>query len=187
VARHIPLQSSRQGLQLCLDRISIKGLQRKLWAFKVAGALGLGISRLPFGSPETKSHLDVAPVEKHRVYYKGEGSGFPQVRAMVSLVSPNCPWLVLVPKVLKLCINHLVLVFCRSVRVIEVCQFFRVPSQSSSTPLYPSQVLRAKERAPTPYSSVVLCLGFTFESLKELGTRHLSYSNLFNISKRWFK
>jgi hypothetical protein len=31
---------------------------------------------LPFGSPETKSHLDVAPVDKCRVYYKGEGGGF---------------------------------------------------------------------------------------------------------------
>jgi hypothetical protein len=28
-------------------------------------------------------------VERHIIYYKGEGGGFPQVRAMVSLVSPN--------------------------------------------------------------------------------------------------
>jgi hypothetical protein len=27
----------------------------------------------------------------HRVYYKGEGGGFPQVRAVVSLVSLNFP------------------------------------------------------------------------------------------------
>jgi hypothetical protein len=27
----------------------------------------------------TKSHLDVAPVEKCIVYYKGEGDDFPQV------------------------------------------------------------------------------------------------------------
>ncbi len=48
----------------------------------------MGISGLPLGGPETKSHLDVAPVARHRVYYKGEGGGFPQVRAMVSLVCP---------------------------------------------------------------------------------------------------
>ncbi len=47
----------------------------------------MGISRLPFGSPRTKNHLDVAPVESYKVYYKGEGGGFPQVRAVVSLVS----------------------------------------------------------------------------------------------------
>jgi hypothetical protein len=58
-----------------------------------------------------------------------------------------CSWFVLAPKVLQLCINHLVLVLCRSVWVIEACQFFLIPSRSSSTPLYPSKVLRAKERA----------------------------------------
>jgi hypothetical protein len=39
---------------------------------------------------------------------------------------------------------------CRSVWVVEACQFFLVPSRSSNTPLYPSKVLQAKERAPTP-------------------------------------
>jgi len=39
----------------------------------------LAISGLPLGSPGTKSHLDVGPVERCRVYYKGEGGGFPQV------------------------------------------------------------------------------------------------------------
>jgi hypothetical protein len=32
----------------------------------------MGISRLPLGSPETKNHLDVAPVERCIIYYKGE-------------------------------------------------------------------------------------------------------------------
>jgi hypothetical protein len=40
-------------------------------------------------------------------------------------------------------------------------------------PLYPSIVLRAKERAPTPCPSVVFNLGLTFESRKELGVRQL--------------
>jgi hypothetical protein len=35
--------------------------------------------------------LDVALMERDIVYYKGEGGGFPQVRAMVSLVNPNLP------------------------------------------------------------------------------------------------
>jgi hypothetical protein len=61
----------------------------------------VGISRLPLGSPEIKIHLDVAPVERSIIYYKGEGGGFPQVRAMVSLVSSNFPWFVLAPKVLQ--------------------------------------------------------------------------------------
>jgi hypothetical protein len=68
-----------------------------------------------FGSPETKCHLDLGLVERHKVYYKGEGGGFPQVRAKVSLVNPNYPWLVLAPKVLQLCTNHFVSVLCRFV------------------------------------------------------------------------
>jgi len=39
----------------------------------------LGISGLPFGSPGTKGHLGAGPVARHRVYYKGEVVGFPQV------------------------------------------------------------------------------------------------------------
>ncbi len=51
----------------------------------------MGIPRLPLGSPRTKCHLDVGFVERHIEYYKGEGDGFPQVRAMVSLVNPSLP------------------------------------------------------------------------------------------------
>jgi hypothetical protein len=51
----------------------------------------LGISRFPLGSLGTKCHLDVSPVASHKVYYKGEGGGFPQVRAMVTLVSLKLP------------------------------------------------------------------------------------------------
>ncbi len=58
---------------------------------KVVGVPTLGISRLPFGSLETKCHLDVGLVERHKVYYKGEGGGFPQIRAVVNLVSPSLP------------------------------------------------------------------------------------------------
>jgi len=48
-----------------------------------------------------KSHVDVGLMERSRVYYKGDGGGFPQVRAVVDLVCLCCPWLVLAPKVLQ--------------------------------------------------------------------------------------
>ncbi len=51
----------------------------------------LGISELQLGSPGTKWHLGVGFMAKHKEYYKGEGDGFPQVRAVVSLVSPCLP------------------------------------------------------------------------------------------------
>ncbi len=49
----------------------------------------MGISRLPLRSPRTKCHLDAGPVASHKIYYKGEGGGFPQVQAVVSLVNPS--------------------------------------------------------------------------------------------------
>jgi hypothetical protein len=87
----------------------------KLWAPKVVGILVVRISGLSLGSPRTKNHLDVAPVERCRVHYKGEGGGFLQVWAVLNFVNPNCPWFVLAPKVFQLCTNHLVLVLCRFV------------------------------------------------------------------------
>ncbi len=78
---------------------------------KVKGLQGCG----PRGVPREKSHLDVGSVASHRVYYNGEGGGFPQVQAVVSLMCPCCPWLILAPKVLQLCTNHFVWVVCRPV------------------------------------------------------------------------
>ncbi len=80
-----------KGYNFFLDFIPIGGLHTKLWGPKVVGVPTLAISRLPFGSPKTKSHLDVGLVERHIIYYKGEGGGFPQVRVVVSHVSPSLP------------------------------------------------------------------------------------------------
>jgi hypothetical protein len=44
-----------------------------------------------FKTPGTKCHLDVGLVERHKVYYKGEGGGSLQVWAVVSLVNPSLP------------------------------------------------------------------------------------------------
>jgi hypothetical protein len=91
VTCHIPLESSRWELKLFFrPHINPKSV-KKVMGPKIAGVLSLGISGLPLASLGTKGHLDVAIVEKHRIYYKGEGGGFPQVRAMVSLVSPSLP------------------------------------------------------------------------------------------------
>jgi len=121
------------------DHITIRGLLAKLWGSKVARVPFGAILGLPLGGPEKNSHLDVAYVESSRVYYKGEGGGFPQVRAVVSLVCPCCPWLVLAPRVFQLCTHHFVWVVCRPMWVSEACQLFLIPSRSSNTPLYPSK------------------------------------------------
>jgi hypothetical protein len=58
---------------------------------KVPGVQTRTVSGFTLGSPGTKSHLDVAPLEWRKVYYMGEGGGFPRVWAMVSQVSLELP------------------------------------------------------------------------------------------------
>jgi len=87
----IPLKSSQRGYNFALNLISVEGLHAKLWGPKITRIPTLGISRLPFWSPETKCHLDVGLMEKHIVYYKGEGGSFPQVWAMMNFVSLSLP------------------------------------------------------------------------------------------------
>jgi hypothetical protein len=58
---------------------------------KIPGVQTGTVSGFPFGSLGTKDHLDVALMEWRRVYYMGEGGGFPRVRAVVSQVSQELP------------------------------------------------------------------------------------------------
>jgi hypothetical protein len=82
VACDIPLQSSRRRLQFCF-RLHF---HRKS-AHKVMGPQSCGSPNIDnFG---TKNHLDVGLVERCRVYYKGEGGGLLQVRAVVSFVTSS--------------------------------------------------------------------------------------------------
>jgi len=80
-----------EGYNFASNLISIRGLHTKLWDPKVVRVPTLGVLGLPFESPGTKCHLDVGLMERHILYYKGEGDGFPQLRVMVSLVSSNLP------------------------------------------------------------------------------------------------
>jgi hypothetical protein len=169
---HIIGKDLDESYNFASNLISIRGLHAKLWGPKVAGVLTLGISGLPFGSSGTKCHLDVGVMERHKVYYKGEDDGFPQVQAVVSLVSPSCSWFVLAPKVLQLCTNHLMFGFAQ-VHVSSWClSLFLVPSRSSNTPLYPQS---ATSQGACPNYLIFCCFQFilTFESIKELGARHL--------------
>jgi hypothetical protein len=104
-------KSLDEGYNFALDLISIEGLNTKLWAPRVARVLTLGISGLPPGNLGTKWHLGASPVAKHIIYYKGEGDGFPQVWAMMNLMSTCLPVVHPCTKVLQLCINQLVVWF----------------------------------------------------------------------------
>jgi len=100
-----------KGYNFALVFISIWGVHIKLWAPKVTRVPTLGILGLPLGSPGTKWHLGVSRMAKERVYYKGEGDGFPQVWAIVSFVSPCLLMAHLCTKVFQLRTNQLVVWF----------------------------------------------------------------------------
>jgi hypothetical protein len=144
-----------EGYNFSLDLSSIRGQHTKLWVTKVARVPTFEISRLPLRSPGTKWHLGVGPVTKHKVYYTWEGGGFPQVRAVVSLVSL---WLVRAPKCSKYALTNLLFGLWRSMWVIEL--LVNLPSPHPEAPARPStpKMLQAKECAPTPFPSTV----FTF-------------------------
>jgi hypothetical protein len=71
------------------DLVLIRVRGEKLWASKILGVQIGTVSRLHFGSPGKKSHLDASAAKSCREYYMGEGGGFPRVRAVVSQVSPS--------------------------------------------------------------------------------------------------
>jgi hypothetical protein len=144
VACDILLESCRQRLQLCfrlhLDQRSVHKI----------------------------TYLGVGSLARHKIYYKGEGGGFPQVRAVASLMSPSCLWFILTPKVFQLCINQLVIWFYAG--PCELLMFVILPSpipELQHAPLPP----KSASQGTCLNSLLFHCFHFifTFKSIKELG------------------
>jgi hypothetical protein len=83
------LESSRRELQLWFRTCLNPSLGRGAMAVQSFGSPAGRLSGLHFGSPNKMCHSDVASATSCREYYKGEGGGFPWVRAVVSLVCPS--------------------------------------------------------------------------------------------------
>jgi hypothetical protein len=136
------------------------------------------ISGLLNGSPRTKSHSDATPTEWCKIYYMGEGGGFPWVWAVVSLVSPRLPVAHPSTKGAPTFVNQLVCWICaRLLEWVNCLSFFLVPFQSSNTPLYPFKVPRAGNVPRAPNLSVVFHTWVQFESTKGLGSASVHHAN----------
>jgi hypothetical protein len=83
------LKSSWRELQLWYRTRPDPSLGRGAMSVQSSGSPAGILSGLHFGSPNKMYHSDVASATSRREYYKGEGGGFPRVRAMVSLVCPS--------------------------------------------------------------------------------------------------
>jgi hypothetical protein len=55
------------------------------------GSLNRDNFETPLWESRDKKHSDVGAAERHRESYMGEGGGFPQIRAVVSLMSLELP------------------------------------------------------------------------------------------------
>jgi hypothetical protein len=93
------LERSRRGLQLWFRPRCNQTLQSGVTSVQSPETPTGTISGLQLGSPGKKSHLDVAPVERCKEYYMGEGGGFPRVRAVVSQVCQSARGLSQHPRV----------------------------------------------------------------------------------------
>jgi hypothetical protein len=127
-----------EGYNFASNLISIEGLHTKLWASKVVEVPILGISGLPFESLGKKWHLGVGHVAKHRVYYKGEGGGFPQIWAVIC---ESCEFMFAHgSSVHQRCSNctltNLLFNLCRSMWVIHL--LVNLPSLHPRAPTHPS-------------------------------------------------
>jgi len=120
----IPLKSFQQGIQLYFkphfNRRSArkvmgpkapKSQESQLWEFQDSH---LGVSR-------QKAIWMWAPWATTKYTIREEVVASPKCKLWWALWVQVCPWFILAPKVLKLCTNHLVLVLCRSMWVVDAC------------------------------------------------------------------
>jgi len=92
----ILLKRSRRDLQLCFRRRVDRRSAPKVMKFQSHGSPENARFRDSHaGVPGQNGHLDVTLAASHRVYYKGEGGGFPQGlgrgESCVSVLPVACP------------------------------------------------------------------------------------------------
>jgi hypothetical protein len=96
-----------EGYNFVLDLISIRGLHTKLWGPKVAGVPTMGI----LGIPRQNVIRIWASWRGTKYNIKGKVVASLEFGPWRALWVRGCMWLVLAPKMLKLCINQLVVGF----------------------------------------------------------------------------
>ncbi len=89
----------------------------------------------------------------------------PKSGAVVNLLNPSCPWLVLAPKVFQLCIHHLMFGFVQT-RVSSWClSLFLVSSKAPTPP--PPQSVASQGTCLDSLFFHYFQFKLTFESIKE--------------------
>jgi hypothetical protein len=122
VARHIPLENSRQRLQIYFKPHFNRRFAQKFMAPRSRGSPNIkNFETSNLGSPKTKWHLGAMwPGTKNTI--RGKVVTSPKFEPWWLLGVHVCPWLIDAPKVLWLCTNHLVVWFVQvHVNNLSVC------------------------------------------------------------------
>jgi hypothetical protein len=101
----------QKDLQFCFKHHLDRRFACKVMGPKFVRIRTMGISRLPFGSPKTKCHLDVGPWPTTKYIIRWKVVASPKFGLWWVLWIQVCPWLNLAPKVLNLCTNQLIVWF----------------------------------------------------------------------------
>jgi len=171
-----------EGYNFSLKLVSIEGLHKKLWASKVAGDL---ISKLPltWGSWEKMTFicsplwLIIENTIRGRWWLPpslGCGESCESVCARGSSMHQKCS---------NYALTNLFFGLCRFVWIINqlvthLNHHFKAPTRP-----FTLEVLQARERIPTPFSSVVFTFGLAFESYEEFGGASISLCAFFGDVK----
>jgi hypothetical protein len=124
----------------------------------------------------TKRHLGDGPMAMRKVYYKGEGGGFPKSKPWWVLWVCVCPWFVHASKVHQKCFSYaltnLLSGLCKSVWVIDL--LINLPSPHFGAPACPStpEVLWARECAQFLLLSLFSPFGLVVSPSRCLGVGH---------------
>jgi len=85
------LESSQGKIQVCFRPHPNRRSEQRLMTSQNPGSSNWDNFGTPPWESWDKKPLRCGCLEGHKVYYMGEGGGFPRVRAMVSLVNPELP------------------------------------------------------------------------------------------------
>jgi hypothetical protein len=145
-------------------------MHKMLWASKVTGILISRILGLLTWESQDKMTFGCRPRHQVQKNYKGEGGGFPQVRAVVNFVSPHSPHdLCVHQKCFNYALTNSLFDLCKPVWIIDSRVTLLSPHLEilirPSTP----EVLGTKEHTLITYPSVVFTFGLTVKSIKEFG------------------
>jgi hypothetical protein len=167
VAWHLPLESSWQGLQLCLKPHFNQRSAHKVIGLQSRKSLNLGNPDL--GVLKQNDIWVLAPWPNINNIRRGKVMASPKSEPWWVLWVRVCLWFIHAPKMSRYALTNLMFGLCRSKRIIDLfVNPHKFHFEVLTWPFTP-KVLWTRECAPTFFPSIVITFGLTIESIKELG------------------